>query len=257
MKKIKKRHAASKKKNNRIKIVKRKVSVASKMKKRVGTVKGAGGGQIVNAAGAKKSHLTEESKRKVPLPGARKKINVNVQQPEVVKKAIDALLLNSRAVDYLKRNVSKRSVDVVNMLISPKTDEYLAEELDMKINAIRRILNRMQDYGITNYYVSKNTNGWLSFSWYINTNKLEPFLEYISSIENDKNMIQEDCNDYFMCSDCYSNDRFVYTFDAAFEANFKCVNCKSNLERVGKEEVSRLLNESRVEITSADTVPRI
>src|SRR5690242_14546216 len=37
---------------------------------------------------------------------AKKKINVSVQQPEVVKKAVDALLVNERAVDYLKRNVS-------------------------------------------------------------------------------------------------------------------------------------------------------
>ena len=163
------------------------------------------------------------------------------------KKAIDDLLVNERAVEYLKKNVSRRAVDVINMLAMPETDENLAEKLDMKINAIRRILNIMQGYGITNYYVSKNTNGWLSFSWYINANKVLPFLEYISGMGNEKAVMNENCNDYFICSSCYKNDKFIYTFDAAFETSFKC-NCGSSLERIDKEQVETLLNKKAEEL---------
>ncbi|HII09504.1 TPA: hypothetical protein HA310_00070 [Candidatus Micrarchaeota archaeon] len=182
------------------------------------------------------------------LPGkekaaeGRKKVNVSIPQPEEVKEALDRLLTNERATEYLKKNVSKMAVDVVGMLVTPKTDEFLAEQIGIKINAIRRILNIMQGYGITNYYISKNTKGWLSFAWYINTNKLAPFLEYIDSMEKDKSIINDTCNDYFVCQSCYRSDKFIFTFDSAFESSFKCTNCGKGLSRMNKEEVSTLTN---------------
>jgi transcription initiation factor IIE alpha subunit len=171
----------------------------------------------------------------------RKKVNVNIPQPEDVKIALDRLLNNQRATEYLTKNVSKMAVDVIGMLVTPKTDEFLAEQLAMKINAIRRILNIMQGYGITNYYISKNTKGWLSFAWYINTNKLGPFLDYIEGMEKEKSIVNEGCNDYFVCESCYKTDRFIFTFDSAFESNFKCNNCNRNLSRMNKEEVTLLM----------------
>jgi transcription factor E len=178
--------------------------------------------------------------KKVEKP--RTKVNVSIPEQADAKKAIDNLLLSETAVEYLKRNVSKRAVDVINMLAAPETDEGLAEMLGMKINAIRRILNIMHGYGITNYYVSKNVNGWLSFSWYINANKVPVFLDYISSMEKEKLTADENCNDFFVCNGCYKNDKFIYTFDAAFEAGFKC-NCGNNLERIDKPQVEALLGE--------------
>ena len=179
----------------------------------------------------------------VKAPEKRKgKVNINIPAQADAKKAIEDLLVNDRAVDYLKRNVSKRAVEVISILDAPETDEGIAEALGMKINAIRRILNIMHGYGITNYYVSKNVNGWLSFSWYINANKVPAFLEYIGSMNEGKAVTDENCNDYFICDDCYKNDKFIYTFDAAFEAGFKC-NCGSSLERVDKERVEELVAE--------------
>ncbi|MGI0135346.1 MAG: hypothetical protein ACREBW_10370 [Candidatus Micrarchaeaceae archaeon] len=174
----------------------------------------------------------------------RKRVNVSIPKPEDAKGAIDTLLANGRAIEYLKRNVSKKAVDVLGMLSAPKTDEFLAEELDMKINAIRRILNRMQGYGITNYYISKNTNGWLSFAWYINTSKLAPFLEYIDSMDTNRSIVTEASDDYFICNSCYKDNKIVYPFDAAFENNFKCDTCSHNLARMGRSEIQELLNES-------------
>ena len=171
----------------------------------------------------------------------RKKVNVNIPQPGAVKESLDKLLNNERATEYLKKNVSKMAVDVVGMLVTPKTDEFLAEQLGMKINAIRRILNIMQGYGITNYYISKNTKGWLSFAWYINTSKLPPFLEYVDGMERERSVINDTCNDYFICDTCYKSDRFIFTFDSAFENTFKCNNCGKGLSRMNKDEVTTLM----------------
>ena len=180
-----------------------------------------------------KTHQLTPNHSKEKTTEGRKKVNVSIPQPEEVKEALDKLLTNERATEYLKKNVSKMAVDVVGMLVTPKTDEFLAEQLGIKINAIRRILNIMQGYGITNYYISKNTKGWLSFAWYINTNKLAPFLEYVDSMEKDKSIISESCNDYFICQSCYKSDKFIFTFDSAFESSFKCTNCGKRAEQDG------------------------
>jgi transcription initiation factor TFIIE subunit alpha len=172
----------------------------------------------------------------------RKRTNVSVPQPDAVKAVLETLLHNESAVEYLKKNVSKMAVDVIGMLVTPKTDEFLAEQTGMKINAIRRILNIMQGYGITNYYISKNTKGWLSFAWYINTSKLPPFLEYVNGMEREKSIVNDACNDYFVCEGCYKSDRFVFTFDSAFENNFKCNNCGKNLNRMNREEAEGLIS---------------
>jgi transcription initiation factor IIE alpha subunit len=202
-------------------------------------------GKSLHANGSHKTQ-TSNIKQKEKLETGRKRLNVNVPQPDEVKAALNSLLSNEGAVEYLKKNVSKMAVDVIGMLVTPKTDEYLAEQLGTKINAIRRILNIMQGYGITNYYISKNTKGWLSFAWYINTSKLPPFLEYIEGMEKEKSIVNDACNDYFICEGCYKADRFVFTFDSAFESNFKCNNCGKSLNRMNREEAKILINkESR------------
>lgn len=145
------------------------------------------------------------------LVKSKKLKNLNIKRPEAVKNAINILLNNEQIIDYLKKNVSRVAPDVINMLSTPRTDEYIAAQLDMKINAIRRILNILQGYGITNYYVAKNTNGWLSFAWFINVEKLDPFLQYVNGIGADKSVINEECNDYFKCEKCYATDKLIFT----------------------------------------------
>ncbi len=172
----------------------------------------------------------------------RKRTNINVPKPDEVKTALNSLLSNGRATEYLKKNVSKMAVDVISMLVTPKTDDYLAEQLGTKINAIRRILNIMQGYGITNYYISKNTKGWLSFAWYINTSKLLPFLQYVDGMERERSVMNDACNDYFICNECYKADKLVFTFDSAFESSFKCGSCGKNLNRMDRNEAELLVS---------------
>jgi transcription factor E len=167
-------------------------------------------------------------------------IHANIASEDMASTAIRSLAANDSAVNYLKKNISKRSLDVLNMLSVPKTDDDIAQQLDMKINAVRRMLNLMQGCGITNYYVAKNVNGWLSFAWYVNVDKVPSFLEYAEGLENRKPLTLTDCNDYFICNDCYSQNGLIFTFDAAFEGNFKCGVCGSGLEMIGKEKALEL-----------------
>ncbi len=201
------------------------------------------------AAGAAGASAAEATTR------SRKGVAPSIAPPEEIKEALGGLLNNENTLTFLKKNVSKWAPDVLNMLTSPKTDEHLAEQLGMKINAIRRILNLMQGYGITNYYVSKNTNGWLSFAWYINASKIPPFFDYINSVSNRKTVITDECNDYFMCNSCYAKDRLVFTFDAAYEAAFKC-SCGQKFARLNRDDAAELMRESRAPESPAEAGTR-
>ncbi|MCL5112567.1 MAG: hypothetical protein M1500_02555 [Candidatus Marsarchaeota archaeon] len=186
--------------------------------------------------------IATKNKKVEPAQHKRKaKPSINIPSIEDSRRVLDTISSNQTAVNYITKNISRRVLDVLNLLETPKSDEEIAQTLDMKINAVRRILNIAQEYGITNYYVTKNTNGWLSFAWYINANKLPYFLEYINSNNTVKSVINDDCNDYFICKTCYGKDKVVFTFDAAFENEFKCNVCGTDFVRMDREEAKKLI----------------
>ena len=67
----------------------------------------------------------QKAKLKEKEANARKKVNINIPQQEEAKLSIDRLLANDKAVEYLKKNVSKMAVDVVDMLVTPKQTNSL------------------------------------------------------------------------------------------------------------------------------------
>jgi len=156
---------------------------------------------------------------------------------------IEGLLEDSIISNYLIKNVSRRAPEIMRMLEKPQDDEKIAEALGMKINAVRRVLNILQGYGITDYKISKNENGWLQFEWSINSREVSKFLDYVEETINKNSVIRADCNDYFICNNCYADNKLVFTFDAAFEEKFKC-NCGKEMIRIDKEAAQKLIEES-------------
>ena len=198
------------------------------------------------------SKLLDKDYTSYEMTGGKKPKNINIGKPEAVKNAINLLLDNEQIIDYLKKNVSRVAPEVISMLSTPRTDEYIAEQLGLKINAIRRILNILQGYGITNYYVAKNTNGWLSFAWFINVEKLDPFLEYVNRMGRGRSIINDECNDYFLCRKCYDADKVIFTVDSADESGFRCSSCGNALERIGKAEAEKLMKPAATKAESQD-----
>ncbi|MGC8669899.1 MAG: hypothetical protein ACP5TL_01965 [Candidatus Micrarchaeia archaeon] len=224
------RHPKTNTKNKKIKI--KRTSAKNKIKRMPGSLHAKGSAKIIKNAG--KQELKNKMKRQ------KKMLNVTI--PENASDIINTILTNEYAADYLKKNVSKRALEVIELLSTPKTDEDIADALNMKVNAVRRILNILQGYGVTNYHISKNNNGWLSFGWYINMNKLPTFFDYIKSLNANKIVMNDSCNDYFICRKCFDNEKFVYTFDAAFESEFRCKTCNAQLERIDKKDVENLVS---------------
>ena len=216
-----------------------KMSAAKKITKH-GKINPAG-----NARAVSNSAVATQIKNHKPVTEAVRHVSrapsaAPIIEPSEIKKAIAYLTENQDVSEYLKKNVSRNSIDVISLLATPRTDDYISEQLGLKINAVRRILNIMQGYGLTNYYVAKNTNGWLSFAWYVNPDKAEAFAKQVNTIKESNTVIQEECNDYFFCKSCYESDKLVFTFDAAFEVNFKC-SCGKSLVSLDKDSVKALL----------------
>ncbi len=171
--------------------------------------------------------------------GRKKKQNTSIPKPQEAEECINKILNNPNSIDYLIKNVSKRTIDVLSLLINPMIDDQIAFQLDMKINSIRRILNILQGYGLTTYYVAKNSNGWLSFAWYINTSKIDSFFDYIKQGSN--SFIKKDCDDYFICKKCYKDNNLILTFSEAFDTDFKCTVCKKQYTRLNRKETEDLI----------------
>ena len=225
---------SSRKKAARAVSARNKISGGKAVKKNVAIKAGTPKKQINN--NSKTGDASQKTfERKSRMPSA-----APILEQAEVNRAMTNIVEDQNISDYLKKNISKSAIDVISMLTTPKTDEYISEQLGLKINAVRRILNIMQGYGLTNYYVAKNTNGWLSFAWYINPDKVESFAKQISSIHEKDTFVDENCNDYFICKKCYDDDKLVFTFDAAFEVNFKCA-CGKNMVAMDRESIKALL----------------
>ena len=69
-------------------------------------------------------------------------------------------------------------------------------------------------------------------------------------MEHEKSIINDSLQRLFHMRDCYKSDTFVFTFDSAFESNFKCTNCGKNLNRMNKEEVSTLTSAKEPKVYS-------
>lgn len=168
------------------------------------------------------------------------KTTMNSDYKKSVIPIIDRIISDQNSLEYLTKNVSKYTVDVIELLKIPKSDEEIAGILDMKINAVRRMLNIMQGYGITDYNTSKNKDGWLSFTWYINIKRIPKYFDYLDTMNTSTNILTENCNDYFICDNCYRENKLILTFDAAYESDFKCM-CDTDLSRIGKDQVNELI----------------
>ncbi len=161
-----------------------------------------------------------------------------------VRKNIEDVISNSVFVDYMSKNVGRRSIDMVQCLNeTAQTDDKLALKLSVKVNEVRRMLNVLNSYSITRYDINKDSKGWLTFKWYLDRDKLRGFNIILNEKEHAENFkLQDNCNDFFFCKSCYKDQKVILPFDAAFEISFKC-ECGAPLSVLSKEEATALFKE--------------
>ena len=179
----------------------------------------------------------------------RRKIDVipviaNIADIAVIQDAIS----DTDFSNHIARSIGKRARDIILLLADPQTDDIIAEKLSIKINEVRRMLNMLNTYGVARYNVNKDSKGWLTFKWYIDSNKLlEMRKDIVAQNAKSAYKIPEGCNDFFLCDKCYGGQNTVFPFETAFEMGFKC-DCGTAMKRVSKEDLAQLVvaQESKV-----------
>jgi transcription initiation factor IIE alpha subunit len=158
---------------------------------------------------------------------------IDAVSKEIARSTID----NHAFSDYIAKNIGSRANDVLSELCNnSQIDDVLAEKLSLKINETRRILNLLNGYGIVRYEVNKDKKGWLTFRWYIDGSSLTEFSkQVIEKASEHKETLPSDCNDFFMCQECYKKQKIIFPFDVAYETNFKC-ECGESLKMLTRAE---------------------
>jgi len=140
-------------------------------------------------------------------------------------------VLNSPIVQrYLHELVGTEGMQVA---LSPPegevTDEEIAEDLDLEVNTVRRALIILNENKLTDYRrVRDQESGWLTYYWifeYENIpQQLEEHMEELYRMLEKREEYEEN-NDFYRCSVC--RDR--YDFSDAYELQFTCARCSSDL----------------------------
>lgn len=158
---------------------------------------------------------------------------------------INSAVANQNFTNYIAHSVGKHAGEVITALSTPQTDEDIAAKLDMKINEVRRMLNALNSYGVTRYNVNKDNVGWLTFKWYVDSEKLKQLVDSVSNNGTESAIYSSDsCNDFFICESCYKEQKTIFPFETAYEMNFKC-DCDSKMKRLARDEVAEMVRANK------------
>lgn len=195
-----------------------------------------------------KKNAPAKPQRKSAKALRKEKEEVFAQEKLIYDTKQSALLLENKAFNqHITDKVGPIAPEILRELVkNPKTDEDIAAQLNIKVNDIRRSLNLMNGYSIVKYDVNKDNKGWLIFKWRLNNEKLE---DYINKVELEMRTVEQpnlpgNCNDFFICKKCYSDQKVVLPFDTAFESGFNCGNCGKPYVILNKEETIALFQEA-------------
>ena len=164
---------------------------------------------------------------------------LNVNGPvtqELIKSSLSkegTEILNETMVQELIHEVTEdneHSLTIIKCLLEGKiTDEEISEEIEVRLNIVRRILYKLYDAGLASYKRSKDPETqWYTYSW---TFEKDSVIETISknyeekAEEMEESLAYEEDNMFFVC---INGCRFK--FEEAAEYNFICPECDETLE---------------------------
>lgn len=165
----------------------------------------------------------------------------------------------------------ENSSPIIKSLISGKTtDEEIAEETEIRLNIVRRVLYKLYDAGMASYKRSKDPETqWYTYSWKFEEDKIKEVLEERSrkfSKELDEFLEYGEDNMFFTCSrnGCSFNlsegsleslslidhlKKCSYSFEEAAELNFTCPHCGGTMEYQDNSSLITQLKEIKEKIS--------
>jgi transcription initiation factor TFIIE subunit alpha len=128
-------------------------------------------------------------------------------------------------------NNEEGSVSIIECILNGKTfDSEIAEETDIKLNKVRKILYKFHDAGIASYKRTKDPEtNWFIYSWKFDKEKVSDIIsrKHQRNTEDiEKSIKYEEENMFFACK----TNGHRYKFEKASEYNFVCPECDDTLE---------------------------
>jgi transcription initiation factor TFIIE subunit alpha len=143
----------------------------------------------------------------------------------------------------------EEAVQIVNVLkkTGETTDDQIAEQTEIRLNTVRKILYKLYDHSLVGLRRSRDQNtGWFIFHWRLQLDQLAGF------ILNQKNRVLEKLetrlayeqdHDFYYCS---TGGCKRVTFEEAMELVFRCPTCNKLLMHYNNTEIKETLRK-RVE----------
>jgi transcription factor E len=182
--------------------------------------------------------------KKLSLEKMKAAAAVALERKKAEQNMIGEIVERASFSEFMSQNIGKRAGEIIKLIRDPQTDEQIAATLGMKINEARRILNVLSSYGVARYDANKDSKGWLTFEWYLDSEKLAELDNKIATKKPESAYaLPENCNDFFYCSKCYDEQKMILPFDAAFENQFKCDGCGNKLKQLSRSEAASLFEQ--------------
>ncbi len=139
--------------------------------------------------------------------------------------------INTFIFEFLEDLLGDGGVEIASIIGKKEsTAEELAEETDMKINNVRKVLYKLYDHRLASYRRIRDKNtGWYIYFWKLDFEKAPEVVKnlesnYLNKLE--ERLKYETSTMYFVCK----NTCMRFSFADAQEVSFKCPSCNETLE---------------------------
>ncbi|MBD3212196.1 MAG: transcription factor [Candidatus Lokiarchaeota archaeon] len=130
--------------------------------------------------------------------------------------------------------------------IKGKKDFEPEDEEILKLNTVRKTLYKLYSEKLAQFRrIRDKSTGWFIYYWWHEFDLLEELLLEKKNLLQQKlrdRLEYEEKNYFFECEDCEEN-QIKYTFEEAFELNFRCPECGGELKALDNQETKNFLKE--------------
>ncbi len=184
----------------------------------------------------------------------RSRLNSSTEDDKLTVSDVDRQTLLNMVEDVAGPEV--REVTII--LLTHKgelTDEIIAEELNIKLNQVRKALYRLHDLELADFRrIRDKTTGWFIFYWKLHPDKIKDLVS-----TKQKNVLlriqsrlgYEEGNMFFSCLTPGCNR---ITFQTAMEQDFICEICENRLESYDN---SRIITVLRKKVTQLEDILKL
>lgn len=147
---------------------------------------------------------------------------------------------NDLVKEFLQSKAGPNAYSIAKVLDEGKTDKEISEKMDLDVNKVRTILNRLHYLGVVRYDKEKaKRSNWYTYTWFLREDRVNELLEktYGEELEElEKDLELKETHIFFRCEEGCEE----LPFELAYEYNFKCPKCGEEMNRAEEGKTSEI-----------------